>query len=196
MKKWVSILLSALLAASLYGCAGNKDVSKADQDSSSSYAIDIAALAANGKISEIKFALGTSIEELKEKFPSTIEPGSEVDGLTETAGEKTVWLDGGSVLFCYEKAKQENGIGLIVAREYAYDFSMGGVYAMEDVIAAMGDLNYEKSAATEADVFFMPTIPANCEKLSYRTGENVLNFIFVDGALSVVVLYNPNNWTM
>lgn len=195
MKKLTALFLAALLAALCCGCGTPKGDENA-KASSSAYAVDIAALAAGGKIPEIKFALGANVDELKEKFKDTVEPGAEVDDLTETQGEKTVWLDGGSVLFCYEKAKKENGISLIVAREYAYNFSMGGVYAQEDVIAAMGDLKYEKSAATDDDVFFMPTTPANCEKLSYVTGKNVLNFIFVDGTLSAVVLYNPENWTV
>lgn len=195
MKKLAALFLAALLAALCCGCGTQKGNENA-KASSSAYAVDIAALAAGGKIPEIKFALGANVDELKEKFKDTVEPGAEVDDLTETQGEKTVWLDGGSVLFCYEKAKKENGISLIVAREYAYNFSMGGVYAQEDVIAAMGDLKYEKSAATDDDVFFMPTTPANCEKLSCVTGKNVLNFIFVDGTLSAVVLYNPENWTV
>ena len=195
MKKITALFCTILLAACCCGC-GTKNQDQQAAQSSSAYAVDIAALATGGKIPEIKFALGTNVDELKEKFKETVEPGAEVDDLTETQGEKTVWLDGGSVLFCYEKAKKENGISFMVAREYAYNFSMGGIYAQEDVIAAMGNLKYEKSAATDEDVFFMPTTPANCEKLSYVTGRNVLNFIFVDGTLSAVVLYNPENWTL
>lgn len=195
MKKLASVMLAFVLLLSCCACGENSSENSAS-GTSSAYAVDIAALASGGKIPEIKFGLGTSVEELKQKFADTIEPGSEIDGLTETQGEKTVWLDGGSVLFCYEKEKQENGISYIVAREYAYNFSMGGVYMPDDIIEAMGNQSFERSAITDDDVFFMPTTPANGEKIRYVTGQNVLTFVFVDGMLSVVTLYNPENWTV
>lgn len=195
MKKLACMFLAVALLFSCCACGEDKKTN-GESSTSSAYAVDIAALASGGKIPEIKFGLGTSVAELKEKFADTIEPGSEIDGLTETQGEKTVWLDGGSVLFCYEKEKLANGISYIVAREYAYNFSMGGVYTPDDIIEAMGSQSFERSAITEDDVFFMPTTPANSEKVRYVTGQNVLTFVFVDGMLSAVTLYNPENWTV
>ena len=90
MKKLAALFLAALLAALCCGCGTQKGNENA-KASSSAYAVDIAALAAGGKIPEIKFALGTNVDELKEKFKDTVEPGAEVDDRTETQGEKTVW---------------------------------------------------------------------------------------------------------
>ena len=70
--------------------------------------MNIAAYAAKGEIPEIPYALGEDIEHLKETFADTLESGSEIHDLTVDEGEKTVWLDGGSVMFCYEKAKKDS----------------------------------------------------------------------------------------
>lgn len=196
MKKIIAIILCLAVCFGFCGCKNQNKKTAETAVSSEPYAVNIMAQATKGKIPEIDFSLGTSIARLKEKFASTLEPGSEIQGLTETIGEKTVWLDGGSVLFCYEKAKLDEGIAVIVAKDYAYNFAMGGIHAEDDVIAAMGEAVYEKSAITEDDVFFLPALPENGTKLTYTCGDNILKFIFVDGTLSSVVLYNPANWTV
>lgn len=191
--KLISCVLSlALIAVCFCGCQNKKETEK--NNTSSEYAVKIAALAEQGKIPELPFSIGDSVERVKTEFKSTIEPGSEIEDISVVEGEKTVWLDGGAMLFCYEKANSEKGISLLVAKENAYGFSLGGVIPPEDIVSAMGTAEYTRAAATEQDAFFLPVIPDNCECLTYKTGNNVLRFIFTDGYLSAVSLTNPQNW--
>lgn len=190
----LSILVCLALAASLSACTGDKGNEPTSSVSSAGHSVNIMAYASQGRIPEISYALGDDIEHLKETFADTLEPDSEIEGLFEDEGEKTVWLDGGSVLFCYEKAKKEAGIAAIVAKEYAYDFSLGGVYEAEDIIAAAGDAAYTRAEATKEDAFFLPIIPESCECITYQAGEYILRFILINGYLSAVTLTNPANW--
>ena len=123
-----------------------------------------------------------------------IEEGSEIHELIVEEGENTVWLRGGSMTFCYQKAKKDNGIAVIIAQEYAYDFSLGGVYDANDVIHAVRLEEYERAKATDKDAFFLPVIPENTECIKYFVGNYELRFIIIDGTLSAVSLTDPTNW--
>ncbi len=195
MKKIITALsfaISLTLMVTLCGCLGDKKSN--ESKSSSSNGMNIISYAKDGKIPEIPFALGENVETLKSKYKDTVESGSEVDDLTVDEGEKTVWLDGGSVVFCYTKANADKGISVVISKEYAYNFSMGGVSTPEDVIATVDSKDYTRQAATENEVFFLPTVPENCECIKYIAGENELRFIFIDGYLSAVTLINPALW--
>lgn len=190
----LSVMLSVLLILSLSACDTAKEDGQNASVSSAGYAVNIAAYAAKGEIPEISYALGEDIDHLKETFADTLESGSEIHDLTVDEGDKTVWLDGGSVMFCYEKAKKDAGVSVIVAKEYAYGFAIGGVYDAETVIAAMGDAEYTRAAASDDDAFFLPVLPENSECITYQTGAYTLRFVLIDGALSAVTLTDPANW--
>ena len=100
-----------------------------------------------------------------------------------------------SDLECLEKAKKSNGISVLIAREEAYAFTMGGVYDADDVILKVGE-NYERAEATYEDAFFLPVIPENTECIKYTINNYDLRFILIDGTLSAVTLTNPENWDL
>ena len=194
MKKFLTLLLFATIIFTLSACGENKkDTDDVASVSSYSHGVNIVKYAQKGEIPEIPYKLGHDIEKLKTTFLDTLSVDSEIDGLVETQGEKTVWLDGGSVMFCYQKAKKDEGIAVIIAKEYAYDFSMGGVYSKEDIIEAMDGTEYETSQNPD-DAFFLPIVPENLECLTFKTGDNILRFVFIDDALSAAMLIDPENW--
>ena len=195
ISKILSIVLVIALCFSFAGCAG----SEGDNASLSSveplaHTVNIVGYAEKGEIPEIPYALGHDIEDLKETFMSHIDEGSEIVELVIDEGENDVWMNGGSMTFCYEKKNKENGISVIIAQEYAYDFSMGGVYDADDVIHAVGLEEYERAEATKEDAFFLPVIPDNCECIKYSVGGYDLRFILIDGTISAVTLTNPEYW--
>lgn len=198
--KTLKLLSAFLCLCIIFACCGcnnkaednNSDISSVE---SLPHSMNILAYAEKGEIPEVPYQLGANIDNLKETFMDHIEAGSEIHGLEISEGENTVWLDGGSMMFCYEKAKAEQGISVLIAREYAYDFSLGGVYATDDVISAVGSEKYVKAAATNKDAFFLPVIPDNCECITYNAGSYILKFIFIDDYLSAVTLTDSNNWS-
>ncbi len=194
--KLTALFLVCLLLFSICGCASSEKKDK-DLESVSSlpHTMNILGNAERGKIPEVPFDLGTSVQTVKDDFLKHIESGSEIVGLEISEGDKTVWMEGGSMIFCYEKAKEDAGISVLVAQEYAYDLSLGGVYAVDDVIAAVGAEEYTRAATNYEDAFFLPIIPEGSECLTYKAGEYVLRFIFIDGYLSAVTLTNPENWS-
>lgn len=196
MTKLFSLFLSGLLVLCLVGCQ-NKYTEADDLESVSSlpHSMNILGYAERGEIPELPFRLGESVQTVKDNFMDHVESGSEIHGLEISEGDKTVWMQGGSMIFCYEKAKEDAGVSVLVAQEYGYDFSLGGVYAIDDVISAVGAEEYDRAATDYEDAFFLPIIPEGSECLTYQAGANELRFIFIDGYLSAVTLTDPANWT-
>ncbi len=192
-KKILLIITAFCFTLTLSGC-GEASTDKTSSQSAPSHSVNILAFAEKGEIPEVPFGVGANVAEVKSGFKDTIEPGSEIEDLIIDEGVTTVWMDGGNSMFCYEKANESAGVGVIIAKEYAYDLSLGGVYTLDDVIEAVGSEEYTRAAATEADAFFLPVLPQNAECVSYVTGSYVLRFIAIDGYLSSVTLTNPTVW--
>ena len=109
ISKILSIILTLAICFCFAGCAG----SEGDNASLSSveplaHTVNIVGYAEKGEIPEIPYALGHNIEDLKETFMSHIDEGSEIVELVIDEGENDVWMNGGSMTFCYEKKNKEN----------------------------------------------------------------------------------------
>lgn len=199
VKKVLAIALAFAICSTFAGCSKEKEDETISAPTSSVEPIihsdiNIAGYAEKGQIPEIPYTLGEDVEKIKETFMDHVEEGSEIEELLIDEGENTVWMDGGNMMFCYEKNKKSNGVSVLIAKEYAYDFSIGGVYLADDIINAVNLEEYEKSEATEEDAFFLPVIPENTECIKYTINNYELRFILVDGALSAVTLTDPANW--
>lgn len=192
--KLLSVILMFTLCLTFTGCAENEEDAPVTSVAPLPHSLNIVGYAEKGEIPEIPYKLGHDIEDLKETFMSHVEKGSEITELMVEEGENDVWLLGGSMTFCYEKKNKENGISVIIAQEYAYDFSLGGVYDADSVIDAVGLEEYERGEVTEEDAFFLPVIPENSECIKYSVGGYDLRFIIIDGTLSAVSLTDPENW--
>lgn len=193
IKSLLSILVAAILIFTFAGCATTDDDANLSSVKPLEHSLNILKIAEQGQIPEVPYKLGHDIENLKETFMTHIDEGSEIIELGVNEGEKTVWLEGGSMTFCYEKANKDDGVAVLVAHEYAYDFAMG-VYDADDIIYAVGSEDYERAETTDDDAFFLPAIPENSECIKYKAGEYDLRFIFVDGYLGAVSLTNPKKW--
>ena len=197
IKKILALILCVACAVSFTACANSEDkeVEKVTSVKPLEHSMDILAYAEKGEIPELPFKVGTEVEKVKKEFKSHVESGSEIDDLIISEGEKTVWLDGGNMMFCYEKANESSGVSVIIAREYAYDFSLGGVYDTEDVITAISSEDYTLEKAKQEDAFFLPVIPDSAECLTYLLDKYALKFIFIDEYLSAVTLTDISLWT-
>ena len=197
ISKILSVILAFAICFAFAGCSEKKEeIIKAPSEMVKplAHSIDIVSYAQKGEIPEIPYALGADIDNLKETFMDHVDEGSEIYELGVQEGENDVWLLGGSMDFCYEKANKEDGISVIIAKDMAYDFAIGGVYAADDVINAVGLETFEKYEAEYEDAFFLPVIPDNTECIKYIINNYELRFILVDGALSAVTLTDPANW--
>jgi hypothetical protein len=193
LKKIISIITVFCAVFALVGC-GEETSEKTNSKDTVSHSVNILAFAEKGEIPEVPFGVGAEIDKVKSDFKATIDPASEIEDLIIDEGETTVWMDGGNSMFCYEKANESSGVGVIIAKEYAYDLSLGGVYTLDDVIELVGSEEYTRKAATEADAFYLPVLPETAECLSYTAGSYVLKFIAIDGYLSAVTITNPTVW--
>lgn len=193
LRKLASIITVFCLIFALVGC-GEDTPEKTNSKATVSHSINILAFAEKGEIPEVPFGVGTAIDKVKSGFKATINPASEIEDLIIDEGATTVWMDGGNSMFCYEKANEAAGVGVIIAKEYAYDLSLGGVYTLDDVIELVGSEDYKRAAAIEADAFYLPVLPETAECVSYTVGSYVLKFIAIDGYLSAVTITNPTVW--
>ena len=195
ISKIISVILVFALCFSFVGCSKNEeDTAPVTSVAPLAHSVNIVGYAEKGEIPEVPYTLGHDIENLKETFMSHIDEGSEIEELIIDEGDEDVWLLGGSMTFCYEKKNKENGISVIIALEYAYVFSLGGVYDADDVIHAVGLETYERAETTKEDAFFLPVIPENSECIKYSIGGYDLRFIIIDGYVSAVTLTDPENW--
>ena len=196
MIKLLTFIICIAMCVCFVGCAEKEDTGAITSVESLAHSLNIVKYAEKGKIPEIPYALGHDIENIKKTFMDHVDEGSEIQELIIEEGENTVWMRGGTMTFCYEKAKQDNGISVIVAHEYAYDFSLGGVYDADDVINAVGLENYERAKTTDKDAFFLPVIPQNSECIKYSIEGYDLRFIIIDDTLSAVTITDPKNWNL
>ncbi len=190
MKKIISIILCLFIACSFVGCKNNNKKTE--------HTVDVQYYAKLGKIPEIDFAaLGTSEKQLTEYYGDgrTIDAGDHEHfvELNRIEGNLTVRLDGGNLLYYYEKAKKDKGISVIISFDTAYDFEVGITMPqdVQDAISAEGTL----SNATAEQLYFLPASDKNAKVLSYTFDNIRLDFFFINDFLSATVLTDTNNWT-
>ena len=204
MKKLFCLILTFLMLFSF--CACSKD--KKDNTDNYVHDVDIAYYASIGKIPELEQALGADPEEIiNNKTDDNAEAASSEDHsghshaapeLTKTEGELSVVLNGGSYLYFDEKAKAENGISAMVSLEKAYGLEIGSHTVTEDTVKkALSKHTPSVSTPTQDDLFFLPDAGENTTALVYTFNEKYkLQFIFIDGTFSAVMLSDIQNWTI
>ena len=104
MKKFFSIVLSAVMLLSFAACKNNDNSSKSNT-------VDLEYYAGLGQLPECNYKLGDSIETLKSELSAANDQAGEngedyVYSVTE--GEETVRIDNGTFVYYYDKEKESN----------------------------------------------------------------------------------------
>lgn len=206
LKKYLSILLVAIIIMGFTGCNNNDDETSSEMTSSRvEHTVDVAFLAGKGQIPELPVKLGNSADMVEviyntqnsdqEESEDGQEDEHEHDFQLEIyEGETTVKLSAGQANYYYLKENEENGISVMVNFDKSYDFDVG--IAMIDDIKNAVEGEAIVSVPNKDDMFFFPAPPENCERLSYEIGAYRLDFYFVDDFLSATVLTDTVNWKL
>ena len=201
MKKLIAVLISFVFLFSFAACGG-KEGSESKSDESIKTVVTEAIT--QGKIPEVKYALGTSTKEI-DKYYADIEKqmkeSHEGDGevhsdhdimLNSMEGNLSYTYEIGVEKYFYEKAKKSEGISVICTLEDAFGIKQGT--SKSDVEAALAGLELKTVQAGEDELYFVPLTEAIV--LRYKSGEYKLDFYFSNNELVATVLMNTENWTI
>ena len=205
MKKLLALILCLLLALSFAACSkSNGPVSSDDTASVADKSEEFARAVGEGKIPEIKFALGDSVDDLREHYNELcedMEENHESGGhvhtdsdilLNKSEGELSVTYEISTEKYYYEKAKRKNGISVICSLEDAFGFKQGT--SRTDVEAALASLTLTALNAGEDELYFVPI--AEAIVLRYKNEGKQLDFYFSSNELVAAVLRDTANWTI
>ncbi len=180
MKKILSLVLCLIFVFSLTAC-GNNSGGKGN------HSVDIEYYAKMGKISDIDYKLGASVDDAKTTLEQTSDDHGESNYFDYTSGDYTVMTDG-SVCVCYKTEDKNDGITHIVKYGDAYGFTVGAVSTqVRDAMSNMG-FNATEREAKSGELFFLPA-SAGVTVLEYKIKENTVLFVFQEHALSAAVIY-------
>lgn len=216
MKRAFSLLLAFCMCFSFCSC--KKENEKTDTYSGGSeHSVDVVKLASAGRIPEVEFMLGDSVDAVKdalfqisagmshEKFCENMrEAGFEPDGteyegyVTETAVEDHTIMaslyneDNASSVYCmYTTSKEDSGISAIAVVGEVY--GLDGNTIIEYAKNAMG-MEYLESKA-DSDFYFLPKGDDGAVCLSYELGAHKLELYFSNyNTFVAAVLYDTNIW--
>lgn len=200
MKKILCFLTVFALVFSLCACGSNGTNSTA----SSSHGIDVAYYASLGKIPELKFALGANPDDIlnaandQENAEESSDEHHHLPSIIKQEGNLSVLLDAGDTRYYYEKSKSENGVSAIVCLNGAYGFlkDSGETITAEKIKSAIS-VTCEEKTPTKDDLFFLPITSDNAKVLIYIFNNKYkLQFFFIDGVFSAVMLSDIENWTI
>ncbi len=190
-QKIIALVCScAILIFMFTACAEKQE--KDENSTSSKYSLDIVALASSGKIPEIPFTLGSSVDEIVSFYKKQLENDDMAYELVESQdGDNTV-LDYGSYAYYYDTEQKANGIKGITSVDTVFGFAVGSVIMLDDVKQALGE-NYTESVPTSKDLFFLPgEAPQGAKMLYVNAGDNVLKLFFFNNYLSAASLFNSD----
>ena len=209
MKRIVSILLSAILLLTLVGC-GNKDT-----ESKIEHSVDVSKLAKEGRIPEIEFVIGDSVDGIKDalfeiaagmthdEFVNNMqEAGYVPDGSEYTSYMNIVESEGRTILsassdtsnavYCmYNTENESAGISAIavIGSAYGYDGNTVSDYVKNSI-----DEQFTESEA-KSDLSFLPKSSDGATVVSYEMGIYKLEFYFSSyNTLAATVIYNTETW--
>lgn len=189
MKKFLAVLLSAVILFSFAGCGR-------ENNSSDTNTVDLEYYAKLGQIPECKYKLGDSVETLKNELEAAEQSAHSDDDeyvYEVTEGEKSVRIDNGSFMYYYEKEKESGGISFIVSLDTSYGFESGTTVL--EIKNALPELEPEEKAATADDVFFLYGFSEGTI-LKYTFNNYVIVFVFDDNMLCASAIYDTDNWTL
>ena len=200
MKKVICLLTVFSLILCICACGKNGTNSTV----SSNHSVDVAYYASLGKIPELDFALGADPDDIlnaKDDNEESSDSGdhSHTPDSIRQEGNLSVMLDAGATRYYYEKSKAEKGISAIVCLNGAYGFlkDSGVTITSEQIKAAIPSAECEEKTPTADDLFFLPDTSDNAKVLIYVFNNKYkLQFFFVDGVFSAVMLSDMENWTI
>lgn len=203
MKKLIAFSLVLCIAFSFVAC-GKGDNSSDTSDTVADKSSEVAAAVESGKIPEMKFALGGSIDDLSDHYDNLEKQMNEAhtgEGhvhtdsdimLNVSKGELSVTYEIGEEKYYYERAKRDNGISVVCSLSDAFGFAQGTLKS--DIEAALPSLELSSLQAGEDELYFVPLAEAII--LRYKKGAMQLDFYFNNNELVATVLRNTENWTI
>ncbi len=187
--KFICVLLAAVLTVT--GFSGCADSGEGESSiGSSSYSVDVKGLATEGKIPEVTFALGSSVDEAVKHYQDAFAADNQNPEIVITEEDGNTEISVGAYSYFYKTERKAEGISAISVVDTAYGFYSGSVTMMQDVKSAI-DAEPAETEPTAEDVFFLPgSPPSGAKMLTYTFGGNVLKMIFYNNYLSAVFLYD------
>lgn len=212
MKRTLSLFLAFCMLFALSAC-GSSDTESDTKNVK--HSVDVAKLAAEGRLPEVEFVLGDPIDGVKDRLfelgsgmtyddfianmkSAGHEPtGNEYDSYIITQQKdghtimSTTFNTNESVYCMYNTENEKSGIAAvaIVGKAYGYDSN-----TLKSYITASVDGKYE-NAEPNSELVFLPKADDGATCISYQLGMYKLEFYFSSyNTLTATVLYDTNIW--
>ena len=210
MKRITSVVMALILLIALCAC-NNSDKNNIKVD----HSVDVAKLAREGRIPEVEFIIGDSVDGVKDSLfqisagmshddfvANMQEAGYAADGSEYSSYINIIEANGRTILsaadnknnavYCmYNTENAESGIGAIAVIGDAYGFS--GNTELDYVKGSINEKFIESKA--QSDQSFLPKSDDGAICLTYELGVYKLEFYFSSyNTLSATVLYNTEIW--
>lgn len=203
MKKLIALLL--VLSLCILSLAGCRDDEGSSSNNSATGEID--ALAADGKLDDIKYGLGADIDDVK-KYYSDLEAeflSEHTDEDGHNHDEEYVYynfekksdysiIDISTARFYFENDKQDKGVSVIATDSETFGFTPGVTtkYEVEDSVKAEG----ETFNATDDELRFLAVRTEPVLVLRYEFEDYTLDFYFFENTLITTVITDTDNWKL
>lgn len=190
MKKTLAFMLIFFFVLTFSACGSGNHSSDEEPG------VDLEYYAGIGQIPECPYKLNDDPETVKTELAETAASyhGNEDGGAViydVSEGEKTVRIDNGKFIYCYEKEKEKNGLSYIVDLEDAYGFQQGTISTeVKRKLAAYPCVERQANA----EEFYVLYGAAERTVLEYTFGKRSILFVFEDNALTATVLIDLDNW--
>lgn len=184
MKKICALALSLIICILFCSCGGNTG------SGSDGNGVNLADALKNGKIPEIDVVLGADIKALEEKALNSENESEEIYFIQKD--EYSYFLNQNS--YYYENEKKDKGISSIVSVGTAFGLGCG-YETVESVKNAFPNVTFTQSATEPDELYFLPYITDGCEKLSFKSDNREIRFIFSDNLLLAINLVDTENWS-
>lgn len=197
-KRIVAFLSAAVMVGCLAACG---DKGKDTSATSSVFVVnkEITDSVSQGKLGNIKYGIGGSVDAIKSDFHYqdedywTNSADHHEQELEITEKSYYVRLDAGTARFFYLLDKADSGIGYIACLEDIYDFSIN-VSEAYDIERQLGNPD-ASGTASEEEKFFLRVSESDITYVSYNIDKYVLSFYFENNVLVATTLYDPEIWT-
>lgn len=212
MRKIISLLLAFCFVFSLSAC-GNSDTESKEEKIN--HDVDVAKLAADGRIPEVDFVLGDPIDGVKDRL-FKLSSGMTYEEFTEnmkSAGHEptgneydsyiiTQEKDGHTIMsatfntnesiYCmYNTENEKSGIAAVAIVGGAYGYTSN---TLKSYVTGSIDLKYE-NAEINNELAFLPKAEDGATCIAYEIGMYRLEFYFSGyDTLVATVLYDTNIW--
>lgn len=212
MKRWICILSVLIFTFSSASCGNSSNNDVSSVASTIDYNALVPDSAAKGEIYGAQFAVGANVDDVVAFYNGTDKTAESEGGSTTSVPEldeeiaydltirgldtddKIIKMYADDTRYFYYNKSKESGVAFIAYFGSAFDYTSGYTpyETIKNTIEAQPAM---ERIATDEDQFFTVQPLADTKMLTYKFGDYVLSFFFMDNNLFATTIYDMKVWS-